>query len=93
MQLDDLADEIVLFGTYVSFVPSVYLHPHDPDDSHYVDLAIAANCTLIISRDRHLLDLMDKSQANGMNFKTHFPNLAILTPEDLIQKLRAEARR
>jgi putative PIN family toxin of toxin-antitoxin system len=91
-QLDDLADQVILFGTFVSVVPSVYLHPHDPDDSHYVDLAIATNSTLIVSRDRHLLNLMDASRSDGKEFKDRFPDLTILTPENLIQQLLAQER-
>ena len=56
---------LALFGAYVGDIPSVYIHPHDPDDSHYVDLAIATNSTLIVSRDRHLLNLMDDIRIDG----------------------------
>jgi predicted nucleic acid-binding protein len=57
-----------------------------------VDLAIATNSTLIVSRDRHLLNLMDASRSDGKEFKDRFPDLTILTPENLIQQLLAQER-
>jgi putative PIN family toxin of toxin-antitoxin system len=38
-------------------VPDVYTHPYDPDDSHYVNLALATGSALVVSRDRHLRTL------------------------------------
>jgi predicted nucleic acid-binding protein len=92
-QVNDLADQVILFGTFISDILSVYRHPHDPDDSHYVDLAIATNSTLIVSRDRHLLNLMDESRSDGKDFKQRFPDLEIMTPENLLQKIRIEQGR
>jgi hypothetical protein len=39
----------------IDHVRDVYQHPLDVDNSHYVNLALAANAQLITSRDRHLL--------------------------------------
>jgi putative PIN family toxin of toxin-antitoxin system len=89
-QVNDLADQIILFGTFISIVPSVYQHPHDADDSHYVDLAVATDSTLIVSRDRHLLNLMDLNRLEAKDFQRRFPGLTVLTPEDFVRQLRAE---
>jgi len=89
-QVNDLADQLILFGTFVHVVPSVYHHPYDPDDSHYVDLAIATNSSLVVSRDRHLLDLMDQSRTDGKDFFQRFPHLKVVTPDNFVRQLRAE---
>ena len=92
-QVNELADQVILFGTFFSEVPSVYRHPHDPDDSHYVDLAVATNSALIVSRDRHLLNLMDDLRPEARDFKSRFPSLSVLAPEVFVQQLRAEAKK
>jgi putative PIN family toxin of toxin-antitoxin system len=68
--------------------PSVYQHPIDPKDSHYVDLALASNAKLIVSRDKHLLNLMNSSRPEARQFKAKFPNLEVLQPEQLLELLR-----
>jgi putative PIN family toxin of toxin-antitoxin system len=69
-------------------VPDIYRHPVDVDDSHYVNLALAANAHLITSRDRHLLGLMDTSRPHGREFRQQFPQLEIVRPEELLRRLR-----
>ena len=72
------------FASTISNVPHVYENPFDRDDSHYVDLAVSAGALLITSRDRHLLDLMDRSKIEGQDFAGRFPQLSIITPEQLL---------
>jgi putative PIN family toxin of toxin-antitoxin system len=67
---------------------SVYQHPSDPKDSHYVDLAIAANAKLIVSRDKHLLNLTNQLRPESSLFKAIFPDLVVLQPEQLLALLR-----
>ena len=67
---------------------SVYQHPIDTKDSHYVDLAIASHAKLIVSRDKHLLNLMNPMKPGAKEFKAMFPSLAVLQPEQLLELLR-----
>ncbi len=69
--------------------PSVYQHPLDPKDSHYVDLAVASDAKLIVSRDKHLLNLTNSSKPGAAAFKTLFPHLEVWQPEQLLRLLRA----
>jgi putative PIN family toxin of toxin-antitoxin system len=68
--------------------PSVYQHPIDQKDSHYVDLAVAGNARLIVSRDKHLLNLMNPSKPGSFEFRARFPNLVVLQPEKLLTLIR-----
>ena len=79
-QTDELALAIVRYATVFTDVPEVYVHPQDPDDSAYVNLALMAGARLIVSRDRHLLMLSDLSRTEGQEFRTRFPHLEILDP-------------
>jgi putative PIN family toxin of toxin-antitoxin system len=86
-QTDELARAIASYATIVTDVPAVYHHPYDPDDSHYVDLALKAEAQLIVSRDRHLLMLADPARQEGQDFQARFPALRILDPVQLLREL------
>ena len=91
-QTDELARAIASFATLVTDVPEVYRHPFDPDDSHYVDLAVKADARLIVSRDGHLLMLADSGRKEGQDFQARFPALRILDPVQFLRELeRANA--
>ena len=89
-QTDELARAITSIATIVTDVPSVYHHPYDPDDSHYIDLALKADALLIVSRDRHLLMLMDSVRKEALDFQTRFPTLQILDPIQFLHQLETQ---
>jgi predicted nucleic acid-binding protein len=61
----------------------------DPDDAHYVNLALAADARLIVSRDRDLLDLMDSAKPEAAEFQSRFPALRILDPVGFLREIGA----
>jgi predicted nucleic acid-binding protein len=61
--------------------------PRDPKDARYVDLALAAQAKLIVSRDLDLLFLGDPSTPEGRDFQARFPDVEILTPTELLRLL------
>jgi putative PIN family toxin of toxin-antitoxin system len=67
--------------------PSIYQHPFDPKDSHYVNLALATGSTTIVSSDKHLLNLVNPARRESVEFRQRFPSLDVLTPWDLLQRL------
>ena len=71
----------------VDEVPHVFDYERDPDDEHYVDLAIACRASLIASRDKDLLALADQSTAIGRDFHERFPRLEIIAPVELLSRL------
>jgi putative PIN family toxin of toxin-antitoxin system len=86
-QTDELARSVASFATFVSDVPEVYDLVRDPDDAHYVNLAIRTDSGLIVSRDRHLLELMDPKGPTGRDFQSRFPLLRIIDPVELLRGL------
>lgn len=74
--------------TMLENVPKVFEFPRDPKDAHYVNLAVAAQAKLIVSRDKDLLSLRDPNTADGRGFKLQFPELTVLTPPELLDMLR-----
>jgi putative PIN family toxin of toxin-antitoxin system len=73
-------------ATLFTDVPEVFVYRRDPDDAPYVNLALAAGATLIVSRDRDLLDLMDAAFPESRDFHLRFPRLEIVTPVAFLQK-------
>ena len=86
-QTEELAAAVAQFATLVTDVPEVYHHPFDPDDSAYVNLALKADARLIVSRDRHLLNLKDASRSEGKDFQARFPGFRIVDPVELLREL------
>jgi putative PIN family toxin of toxin-antitoxin system len=74
-------------ATIIDSVPHVFTYSRDPDDEHYVDLAAACQAHLIASRDRDLLSLADQSTETGRQFRQQFPDLLIMTPDELLHRI------
>lgn len=85
---ESLIVDLLKVATLVPYVPIVFSYERDPDDAHYVNLALAASATLIVSRDRDLLDLMDASRPEGGEFHRRFPALRILDPVQFLRQAR-----
>jgi predicted nucleic acid-binding protein len=64
------------------------VHPKDPKDSMYVNLAIAARATVITTRDRHLLALRDPVDPVGIDFMSRYASIEVLTPVQLLHRVR-----
>jgi putative PIN family toxin of toxin-antitoxin system len=88
--VERLIDDLAKYAQPVGGVPPLYTHPIDPDDSHYINLAIATKSKLIVTRDRHLLNLMDDRRKEANDFKYRFPDLMVITPDALTELLRKE---
>ncbi len=88
-EVDEFFSLIRRHATFVEDVPHVFEFPRDPDDAHYVDLAVSVNAKLIVSRDKDLLSLRDDTTPEGQDFIRRFPQLAILTPPEALALLDA----
>jgi putative PIN family toxin of toxin-antitoxin system len=84
-QTDELAQYVAGFATIIFEILEVYHHPFDPNDSHYVNLAVKTDSTAIVSRDRHLLNLVDDSRPEGQAFLSLFPSLRIMDPVEFLR--------
>ncbi len=76
--------EMRTWSTLIADISEQFFSPRDPSDAHYVNLALAANARLIVSRDHDLLSLRDQSTKEGQDFVARFPELRILTPPELL---------
>lgn len=57
----------------------------------YLDLAIAAGATFVVTRDNHLLRLMTARDWNSQLFQAAFPEIEVLTPGPFLARLPPDA--
>jgi putative PIN family toxin of toxin-antitoxin system len=89
-RVSELVADLNTRAVFVNDVPAVLNYPRDPDDAHYIDLALATRSYLVVSRDKDLLDLMNDSNAVGKSLRTNYPDLRIVTPPGFIQLLESQ---
>jgi putative PIN family toxin of toxin-antitoxin system len=77
---------IEIAATVLTGFPETFTYSRDPDDAHYVNLAAAANASVIVSRDKDLLDLMDPAKPEAADFRNRFPLLRILDPVSFLRE-------
>ena len=69
-------------------VPHVFAYERDPKDEPYINLAIAAEVSYLVSRDRDILDLADASNPGGGRLRLHSPHLQVLDPVSFLLEAR-----
>ena len=89
--LAKLVTNIERVAVFLRHVPETFTYPRDPDDAHYVNVALAANAKYVVSRDKDLLDLMDQDRSEARDFRRRFPSLEIIEPQQLLRQLAPEA--
>jgi len=86
-RVEEFFETLEIAATLLSGFPELFVYQRDPDDAHYVNLARAAYAGLIVSRDKDLLDLMDTTKPEAMEFQSRFPDLRILNPVAALREL------
>ncbi len=80
-----LLDNLLKVAVVVPVVAELWRYDRDPDDAHYVNLAVIAGASIVVSRDNDLLDLMDLGRPEAVEFTSKFPSLRILDPVAFLQ--------
>ena len=80
-------ERLLKSATYVTPVPPVFVHPIDKDDSCYINLALAGDAKLIVSRDKHLLGLGEVPKPWAADFRKQFPQLRILSVDKFLKQI------
>ena len=69
-------------------VPRVFVYERDPKDEPYINLAVAAGASYLVSRDNDVLGLAKLSNPDGGRLKGHAPHLQILDPVSFLAEVR-----
>lgn len=78
--------------TIVEDVPREFSLAVDVDDEHYLNLAIAASATRVVSRDDHLLRLMAAAAPEAVEFRQRFPAIHIVIPPRFLHDVRTRTK-
>ena len=79
------------FAHWVAKPPSVVTLARDPKDEKYLDLAVAAGASHLVTWDQDLLDLRDDPSADAQAFRANFPHITILDPVAFLNTLETQA--
>ena len=69
-------------------VPRVFDYERDPKDEPYINLAIAAGASYLVSRDNDVLGLAKLSNPDGGRLQGNAPHLQILDPVSFLAEVR-----
>ena len=79
------------FAHWLPKTPSVLTLARDPKDEKYLNSAVAAGATHLVSWDQDLLDLMDDPSTEAQAFRAKFPDIAILDPVAFLRTFETKA--
>jgi putative PIN family toxin of toxin-antitoxin system len=86
--VEALFERLDNIAVLVRHIPKRFVYPHNPKDKPYVNLALAAEATYIVSRDNDLLDLMRWDTEEGREFQKRFRSLKIVDPVTFLKELK-----
>lgn len=72
--------DVARFAVVLAETPTAFSLPRDPKDEKYINLAVAADARVIVSRDNDLLALMHPDDPAGIAFRAAHPTISILEP-------------
>jgi predicted nucleic acid-binding protein len=75
----------------VNDVPAVFTWPQHPDDDHLFNLAIACKAELLVTWETRILRLGADTTPDAERLRTLAPQLLILTPRQLADRLATRA--
>jgi putative PIN family toxin of toxin-antitoxin system len=75
--------KLTALGEFIDNVPLVMQLARDPKGEPYLNLAIAARASFIVTWDNDLLSLMEQAA-----FRKDYPSLSVITPVEFLSHVR-----
>jgi uncharacterized protein len=85
--VDGFLESIKRDAVFVHDVPRIFEYDRDPKDEPYINLALAAGASHLVSRDRDLLDLANSSNPERERLRQKSAGLKILDPTTFLLDL------
>jgi putative PIN family toxin of toxin-antitoxin system len=89
-RVNALLENLPKAAVMIALVPEIWKYNRDPDDAHYVNLALTIDARLIVTRDKDLLDLMKASTPESRQLLAEHPDFRVLTPPQFLFAIRGE---
>jgi putative PIN family toxin of toxin-antitoxin system len=86
-RVEEFIDELLDIAQFIDDPPQIFHYARDPDDAHYVDVAVATRSMLVVSNDKDLLDLMNESSPEGRQLRQQHPDFTVLTPPQFLARV------
>jgi putative PIN family toxin of toxin-antitoxin system len=86
--IDAFLQQLAFCATFLRHVPHLFSYPRAVQDEPYIDLAIAAAATHLVSRDNDLLSLATDHSIIGKEFRQRCPQLKVMNPVAFLADLR-----
>ena len=90
-RLRQVLDAILENAEWLDDVPAVFTWPQHPDDDHLFNLAIACNAEFLVTWETRILRLGADTTPDAERLRTLAPQLLILTPRQLADRLATRA--
>jgi putative PIN family toxin of toxin-antitoxin system len=81
-------EDIWLKAICLHNVPEEYRFERDPKDARYINLALIAGASYLVSRDKDLLDLTEKMSDVARDFQRRYLILKIIRPPELLTAVK-----
>ena len=87
--VDVFARDVERYAVSIETPPSAFALTRDPKDEPYINLAVAAGASYLVTWNaKHLTYLMKQDTPEGRDFCQRFPGLEIIPPPEFLQKTR-----
>ncbi len=86
--IDRFLTEVGKKAVQIHDVPRVFTYERDPKDEPYLNLAIAAGASHLVSRDTDMLDLALPDNPDGVRLRHYAPQLRIVDPVSFLAEMR-----
>ena len=87
-RVERFIEELLDVAQFVADPVPRFSYPRDPEDAHYVDVAVTTGSMLVVSNDKDLLDLMNDTNAQGKMLRSLHPDFNVLTPPQFLGSKR-----
>ena len=84
---DELIESLLDRASMIELAPKQFVYERDPKDEPYINLAIAAGASYLVSRDNDLLDLM-RDMEKGKAFRATYPQIIIIDPVSFLRAIK-----